>query len=346
MAQATKKLDSLNQKKELLLGEVTNKQQALLGNTKNKLTDWQTKVQSKLDPDGMGSDLGLPSAQMPNLPNESFDLPSTDLNIPPLGDADFRGLGLSEELSELNQTLSFGEMEGLTNLQDQFGDIKQQVPSLEAIQTNPDQLIEVATKNIEGVADIRQELGAAGLENSELGKLATAAQDPQAMKQVVAEQVKQEAFNHFAGKEQVLQAAMEQISKYKQMYSSVGSLSEIKNLKRPPNPMKGKPLIERIVPGIAIQIQTKNYLNFDFNPYATYLLTGRMAIGAGWNERLAVDWAAKKTMSEGRVYGPRIFFEYKLPSGFVLRQEFEEMNSLVPSLSTGHPERKREYSVP
>lgn len=52
--------------------------------------------------------------------------------------------------------------------------------------------------------------------------------------------------------------------------------------------MKEKPLIERIVPGIALQVQKKgDDLMVDFNAYAGYRFTGRITAGLGWNQRVA-----------------------------------------------------------
>ncbi len=331
------KIDSLKQTKDKLLAEVNTKQQALLGNAKNKLTEWQNNIQTKLGIKGKG--LNLPSGQLPNVPD--LNIPSTDFKIPSLGSSDFQSLGLSKELSEVSQSLDFIKPDGLGQWQEKIGGIAGNVPSLESLKNNPDQLIDKALTNIDGVSELKQKLNAGGLENTELGMMAKKMENPEAMKQVAVEQIKQEAFNHFAGKEQVLQAAMEKISKYKQQYSSISSLSEIK--KRPPNPMKGKPLIERIVPGIAIQIHTKKYLNFDFNPYAAYRMSGRFSMGLGWNQRLAVDWSTKKAVGQGKVYGLRVFGEFKLPKGFAVRLELEDMNTFVPSYFIAPGEGHREW---
>jgi len=330
-------LDSINQKKDKLLAEVNGKQQALLGNTKKKLDDWQGKIKNKLGINGKG--LNLPSNQLPNA-----SLP--DLNIPSLSAPDFQNIGLSPELADINQSLPFSKPEGLSQLQGKFGDFKGSVPSLESIKSNPDKIIENAATNIDGVSELKEKLGKGTFEQTEFGALAKNMESPDAMKEMAVEKVKQEAINHFAGKEQALQAAMEKMSKYKLQYSNISSLSEIK--KRPPNPMKGKPFIERLVPGIAIQIHVKNYLNFDFNPYAAYRLSGRFSVGLGWNQRLAMDWSTKNVIGEGKVYGPRAFGEFKLPKGFAVRLEMEALNTYVPShisSTTGEPNRQWVYST-
>ena len=150
------------------------------------------------------------------------------------------------------------------------------------------------------------------------------------MKQEAVKKVQEVAIDHFAGKEEVLKQAMDKVAKYKQKYSSVNSLSEI--TKKRPNEMHGKPLIERIVPGIAFQIQKKGSdLLIDFNPYAGYRFTGRITAGAGWNQRILFDNHRSTSRSLASVYGPRIFGEYKLPKGISPRLEIESMNTRIPS---------------
>jgi hypothetical protein len=140
---------------------------------------------------------------------------------------------------------------------------------------------------------------------------------------------KQEAMNHFAGKEQVLQAAMEKVSKYKQKYSSLQSIHDLP--KRRPNEMRGKPFRERLVPGIAFQIQRKsNDLLVDFNVYAGYRFTGKFTSGLGWNQRVAYNSKSNDFNPHARVFGPRTFAEYNLFKGICPRVEFEFMNTFVP----------------
>jgi len=66
-------------------------------------------------------------------------------------------------------------------------------------------------------------------------------------KQQLVSQARKVAVDHFAGKQEQLKQAMDQMSKYKQKYESVQSIEELP--KRPPHAMRGKPFYERLVPG-------------------------------------------------------------------------------------------------
>jgi hypothetical protein len=147
-------------------------------------------------------------------------------------------------------------------------------------------------------------------------------------KQMVVEKAEEAIVDHFAGHQEELNEAISKISKFKQRFSSVNSLSEI--TKRPPNPMKGKPLRVRLLPGLQFQFQKRNDdLLVDINPYLGYKITGNITAGIGWNQRIPYALNHNAFNPDVRVFGPRIFGEYLLGNGFTARLEIEEMNTYV-----------------
>ncbi len=129
---------------------------------------------------------------------------------------------------------------------------------------------------------------------------------------------------------------MDKIAKYKQKYSSVSSIKDLP--KRPPNAMKGKPFIERIVPGLYLQYQQKGYYLLDINPYAGYKLGGRITAGLGWNYRVVLNKNYHPGSRRAVIFGPRSYGDFKLGKGFIAHLEVETMNSFVPSVLTGNPD--------
>lgn len=140
--------------------------------------------------------------------------------------------------------------------------------------------------------------------------------------------VRQYAVNHFSGQEDKLQEAMETLSKYKSGYSS---LNNFRDVKKRPNEMRDKSFAEHLLPGIALQVLKRgDNLMIDFNAYLGYRITGRITSGIGWNQRIAYDLDNRSFSPQLRVYGPRVFSEYKLGKGFYARAEFEYMNTQLP----------------
>lgn len=315
------KVDSLQKSKANLLAEADAKKQTLLGTTKTNIDAWKQKWETTLG----STALKLPSTNMP-----SFDLPP----VPKLEIPELQNLNLSTNLQKLNTTLPFGDFKAL---QDKIGSL----PDLKSLSKNPEMVLEQAALKIEGVEQLQTKMDVRNIEGTDVSKVLETAKSPEAAKAMAVDQVKKEAINHFAGKEEVLQKAMAQVAKYKQKYPSINSLSDIK--KRPPNPLKGKPLRERLVPGFGLQIHRWQYFNIDVNPFMGYKLTPRFTTGLGWNQRTAIDKPTQKVISQGRVFGPRGYIDFKIPRGFSLRLEGEWMNMYVPPFQNQTPEGKRQW---
>lgn len=153
----------------------------------------------------------------------------------------------------------------------------------------------------------------------------------QEAKQQIAEQVRSMAVDHFAGKQEALQAAMGKLSKYKEKYESVPSVNDLP--KRVPNVMRGKPFAERLVPGVALQIQVNSDWLLDVYVSAGYRVSGKITTGLGWNQRVAYNFGDGKFNSEAKVYGIRHYGEYRFKKGFIARGEVEWMNAYVPPMA-------------
>ena len=178
-----------------------------------------------------------------------------------------------------------------------------------------------------------------------LDPLIESMKDPEALKEEVIAQARDAVVDHFTDKQKELQSAMETISKLKKKFLSLNSLAEIP--KKKPNEMRGKPIIERLLPGIAIQLQKKvDYVFSDFNLYLGYRFTTKITAGAGWNQRVGYDTQSHGWVPEDtRIFGPRIFGEYNLSKGFAPRVDLEAMNTFVPPyFKTGNADPgKREW---
>ena len=189
-------------------------------------------------------------------------------------------------------------------------------------------MAEEQATNISAVTDVQKELGLV----VKLTDMAGTLKDQEELKKLLTHEVQKQAVGHFAGKEQELKSAVDLISKYKRKFGNVNNLEELAALiKKRPNEMKGKPLIERIVPGIGFQLQKKDDLLFvDLNLYVGYRFTGKLTAGIGWNQRVSYNLNDNTFDSEPRIFGPRAYSEYKLWKGFLPRVEVETMNTFVP----------------
>lgn len=333
----TGKIDSLNQK-----------QKELLSSLNQKVADLKSKTLGKVNSLNLPGELQEKISSLTKnidgfqLPVKDFDIPSLSLPDNPLGNLN----GLSSSMPSMDQlnglsdislpsNLSLpSELSNVSQVTEQIGGYSNDIQNitqgnLEQLQQLP-QTLENKAAEVSGLNEITKQAG-------ELDPMLSAAQNPEAMKEQVVQQAQQMAVDHFAGKEKQLQEAMDKIAKLKKKYSSLNSLSEIP--KKRPNEMRDKPLVERLLPGIAMQIQKKGEdILTDFNPYIGYRFTGHFTTGLGWNQRVGYNtdynsWSSRNA----RVYGPRIYSEYKIGEGFSPRAEIEVMNTFLPPLVPGRP---------
>jgi hypothetical protein len=318
------KLDSIRQKRESEIQSLNQKVEGL-----------KSKATQKID------GLNLPPEAKDQIAQvtgniDGFQLPVKDLNLGAVGvDSPFGSLdGLSSSVE--SPVGKIGELGGMPELPGELGQVKDVTGQLGGYQQDIQNIAGGNLKDVkqipgalEGKAAEATGLGDVTKQAESLNPMLDAAKNPDAMKQQAIKQVQQQAVNHFAGKEQVLQQAMEKMSKLKSKYSSLNSLKDIP--KRRPNEMRGKPLRERLLPGIALQIQKKgDDILVDFNPYVGYRLSGRLTSGIGWNHRVGYNTDRNAFTSAPRVYGPRVYGEFRLGKGFSPRAEFEYMNTYVP----------------
>ncbi len=267
--------------------------------------------------------MNIPGYQLPNINsmNAIPEIPSLD------------GIGNPAALGDLpNIETPTGELGNVTQPLQEYERKIQDVTKANISAEKLPEAIESQASKIDGIDELQKQSGVIDAQKSTLDDL----NNPDKAKAKAVDMARKAAVDHFAGKQEQLKAAMEKISKYKQKYSSVSSIKDLP--KRPPNPMKAKPFIERLIPGLYFQYQQKNFYLIDVNPYIGYKLTGRFNTGLGWNHRFAWDSKRAKWNQRSVIFGPRAFVDFKLGKGFIAHVEGESMNTFVPSAIHGNPD--------
>jgi hypothetical protein len=315
----TKKLDTLNAKRTEATSTVNS-----------KLASLKSKTVGKLDKIELTPEMQGPVSELKGKMNAANITDKTGVTIPPM---EVSGYSIPKmENGSLKGLTGIGDVQtpigDLGNVTDQMqgvgDDIKKvasgDVKDLENLST-----VEQQVEKIDGIKELQDQAGVADEYKEQLGDLGNSA----ALKEQAMETVQKQAINHFAGKEQVLQAAMDKLDKYKKQYTDVPSIADLP--KHPPNAMKGKPFIERLVPGVYFQYQRKDAYLLDVNAYASYKISGRFTAGLGWNQRFVYNQSSNLNDSYYRIFGPRAFFDTRIGKGFVAHLETELMNTFVPS---------------
>jgi hypothetical protein len=359
----TKKLDSLKALRPQKVTEFTQKAEQLKSKTTAELkqVNLPPELQEPMQKitqsiqgyslPGIGdkmNGLDLPPSFVKTMAGDQFKLPELEnLKLPDVknmdvGKLDNVKLPDGTKLPDINGMKP--QMEGLKDLTGKVGEYGQEVKNVTS-QLNEggvDKVLDNQVTKIDAIQDLQKNAGEfSGMTGSLDEEAVKNKMKEMAMKEAMAD-VNNIAKDHFAGKEQELQKAMQSMSKLKSKYKEIKSLSEIP--KRVPNPMKGKPLIERIVPGLTFLIMKKDFLLLDVNPLIRFRFTGKFTAGIGWNQRLAFDgWNLK---DRSLIYGPRSVFEYKWGKGFHFLFTPEIMKTSIPPQLLRTPTESNKQWVP
>jgi hypothetical protein len=138
---------------------------------------------------------------------------------------------------------------------------------------------------------------------------------------------KKELADHFTGNEEKLKSGVAQLDKLKAKY---GNIADSRYLpKRAPNPLKSKPFIERIIPGINFQTFKKgNLVNVDLSPFVAYRIYPRWRAAVGGTYRFQLTKKIQP-VTDDKAFGFRVFTNYKVFRGFHLHVEGEWMRAMV-----------------
>lgn len=299
--------------------------------------------------------VNTPALGSPGLPGTEMRLPSADINNPlselknPLSEVKnptgkIEGLGgVQEKMKEVSAMpqKELGEIKGMDELkkaQGAMGQVNEVTGKIDGYSKDVKTLssgnlndLEQLPKELENSVGKLDEVQGIQKQTQALDQYKKMAADDEALKQQVVQEVQKQAVDHFAGQGEQLKAAMDHMSKLKEKYTSLQNMKDLP--KRVPNEMTGKPWIERFVPGITLQIQKNSNVMIDFNPLIGYRISGRFTAGAGWNERMSFGKKLKLN-SQDRIYGPRLFVDFKIKKGFSLRAEGERMNTFIPTLTS------------
>jgi hypothetical protein len=265
------------------------------------------------------------SANLPGVSSSSLGnsmLPSSGVSIPGTTTP-----GLNTNTSGLtNNLIPSGELQNLEKDASQLTKSTSELSQAEkGIQNVNPQTLEKDAENIGEVKQLNTEASQVEQYQKMVAKWQS---DPDYRKELMVTQAKEQTINHFAGQEKQLMSGIQQLANVKKKYK--GYEGALDMFKKPGNPMKGKPFVERLRPGLTMQVQVKHESLIDFNPQIGYRISGRLTIGLGWVERLGYDFSKLSYHPQDRIFGPRAYGQIKIKESIYVMLAPEMVNSFVP----------------
>jgi hypothetical protein len=251
--------------------------------------------------------LNLPIASIPQIKSPDIETPKADLA--------FRSM---PDISPISKP------EGIRNHSGKIAEVSDQVKNYqkEIKGLNPNKLDEMKNSDqwedklseLDEVAEIKGQI--------DLADQAKRYYDPEVAKEEALNKAKQEAINHFAGHEEELKAAMEQLSKLKAKMPDTEGVVDLFAKRKIFT--KDSSFMKRFATGMSFQFQKQKSFWIDLNPHVVYKI---FVAGIGWNERLAYDFDETQWDQQNHIYGPRSFVHFKFKTNFWFKGEIEIMNS-------------------
>ncbi len=359
ISSVTDSLEAKIKEKEMAMQQAIKKKtgfaDSLSLNLKNPLGGKDVNYASDKMDLGLKDNANLPNTNIntPNLngvPNTdvgSIGAGSKDMNMPkvemPGGvqniseDASKLAQMPKEKLSELSSNTELeGVKDGVQKISSATDKIETYSEDIKNITSGNAEKVEALPKELENIVMNRTELkeAAAQIKEAEATKNvlmqyheAASKMNEEGAKNAAKEFAAKELPDYFAGQEDKLQAGVAKLEKLKKKY---GSIPDSRYLpKRVPNDMKGKPLIERIVPGSNFQFFKMAGLTMvDISPFAMYRFTGRLRGGLGATYRMQFNKKVQPVHPHD-AYGYRVMADYKVLKGFNVHAEGEWMK-MVP----------------
>lgn len=336
--------DSLNKKNIALLAEINGQQSSIQKKLTGRYNAWLGKALGKSKLDSAGPQSAALSSST-RLPSNQAEIPQAPGEFPSLNSADFGALELSPDLKQVagEYAIPSTQQLGSMNIQipnkgtltkpydNQIGEIKNGLK-------DPGRTAEDRVGQLAGVDEINKQAGTANeLKNNEAMQVVDqlkGADSPEAILPA--------AVDHFAGKEVVLQQAMDQMAKYKEKYPSLPSIADVKKTWLPHNSLKGVPFRERFRLGINLGVKNaKDTLFLDWHPNASYRISGRFEAGLGIMYSLRVQTNHFGFDQSHPVWGTTLFVVAKTFKSLFVRVETD--GTSVPKTSATDTNISRDW---
>ena len=352
-ARYQQKVDSLVGKKDALVAEINSKQKSLEQKVTHRYTEWEKSTRSKLKLDSMGikagvripgmKDLSKDIGKIPGVPRGQPNLGQQNISgsaLPALNSKDFSDLGLSKDLAgvggktSLPSTSQLNQWEqNISGLTDPIKNVKGKLSEAGAMAKDPSKAAENAMGQIKEVNELNGQISKSGklMKDNEALQLADKMKNPEAMQAEIKEKGFSQVVNHFAGQEEALKKSMDEVSKYKTKYKSLGSLSDAKKKWQPVNSLRDISFRERFHPGINFGLlNRKDTVSIDFYPNAAYQISGRFEVGAGAMYRVRVLEKTREVDQHNPVWGLNSFTTIRLFKSTRLRVELDGTSNPLP----------------
>ncbi len=330
-------VDKVQSKADSITGILHNKVEGLAEKEEYQIngivTDQLNIPKDKLPQLSTGELSSVPNVQIPdaNLPDiktkrTASEMPAT--SIPGISSPDIRhasipkldNLQMSDDIGKVKEkTATVTEkLNGAEQYQGEIKKIQEQgLPSSESLAKEAEDKVE----NLEEVKSIKQGTGKVSGKQAEYDAMMQRYRDKKLIQEELKRKITNVANDEVNKFSPAIKEAQAALLKGKKIQKESTSIKEI--LKREYNSMAGKPLVQRLVPGVMLQLYNRKVYSVDFGLQLGYRLSGRITTGVGGVYRFGFHKDYSVYVQSMHVYGLRTYTNLFVKKGFFVHAEAE-----------------------
>lgn len=332
---------SLNGKKEFQFDTLNPQSNELIRNYRAKLRTRKQRADSLAVKYKLNSSIDLPQVDGYAINTDDFKV--AGVNTPEFNKPDMPDLGIPKPLTvpSLNTALKMpgidkpkeiaevtNKLEEAKQLQGEAGeyvdkakDIKQ-IDAKEEVKKLPNEL-EGQANRIDAVQDVQKELSQKPemALPQDMKKVESMVSAEDLSKEIAKRKAKRIEVDHLAGQDKTIQGGLAKMEKLQRKYNNLADIRKLP--KRRENTLKGKPFIERVTPGISMQVRALDdrWKAIDVSLGAEYLFNDQFRAGIQTSYRVNMMLKPLGIEDRDRVYGFRTVGNYKIAKGFYAHLE-------------------------
>jgi hypothetical protein len=315
--------------------------QGKLNEVRKKIEEKKQQIQRKINVQDslLGSQTAIPEMQsldagQMNIPLQEFEMPGMQVpsNIP----SAFEVRQPSIDIPKMEAPSIEGQVNGLhqksQDVTDKFKTIEEYKnnvteTNIDSIATK-DKLAQLAEKHAENVTEVKavkEGTGKLTSKQAEYEAMMQRYRDKKLVEEEIKRKIKNVANDKVSQLTPAVQDAQKSLLKGKKIQQETSSLKSL--LFRKGNAMAGKPLGERLVPGVMLQIYNKSIYCVDVAPQLGYRASGRITSGIAAVYRLGFQKNIDMYIRSMHVFGARTYTDVSLLRGFFFRGELEWLDT-------------------
>lgn len=294
-------------------------------NVQDSLLGSQTDILKVQSVDAKKIDIPLQEAEMPSVQVPS-NIPSVaEIKQPSIDIPKMEAPNIEGQVNGLHQ-----KSQDVTDKCKTIEEYKNNVTetNIDSIATK-DKLAQQAEKHVENltkVKEVKEGTGKLTSKQAEYEAMMQRYRDKKLVEEEIKRKIKNVANDKVSQLTPAIQDAQKSLLKGKKIQQETSTLKAM--LFRKSNAMAGKPLRERLVPGVMLQLYSKSIYSVDVAPQLGYRVSGRITSGIAGVYRLGFNKNYSSYVRSMHVYGGRIYTDAIVKKGFFFRVEGEWLRTI------------------